>query len=169
MFQTKILTASIAILALGSVAHADDQGNWQEVSGTGIHFESEGLEHSLEPTNSGFVRTSTDIVELSGDLVGRALFQPVSVINLVEGTILNTGSQVFSGTVLGSEPVVIHDDRFRFDIDLNTGQTTGDIFLTDNVSGPIVRCILQMQGTGRTVEGYNLSIYWGKCKLNNTQ
>lgn len=166
MLKSKLVAISVTTLAFGPLVLAEE-GNWQDVSGTGIHYESEGLEHSIEPTDTGFVRKSTDIVELSGDLKGLAVFQPISVINLVEGTIVNTGSQVFSGTVLGSEPVVLHDDNFRFEINLNTGQTTGDIFLTDRVSGPIIRCILQMQGTGRTTEGYNLSIYWGKCKLNS--
>jgi hypothetical protein len=168
MLKTKIIAAGIVALALCPFAYAAEQGNWQDVSGTAIHFESDGLEHSVEPTATGFVRRSTDIVELSGDLRGRALFQPVSVVDLVAGTIVNTGNQVFSGTVLGSDPVILHDDDFRFDIDLNTGQTTGDIFLTKRVAGPVIRCILQMQGTGRTAEGYNLSIYWGKCKLTSS-
>ena len=165
MFTHRIAIILMASLAFTHAALADKNDKWQFVSGTGIHFESEGIEHSFEPTANGFVRTSTDIVELFGDLRGRAVFQPVSVVDLVAGTIVNTGSQTFSGTVLDSKPVVLHDDDFRFEIDINTGNTTGEIYLTDKVHGPNIRCVLQMQGTGRTVEGYNLSDYWGKCRL----
>lgn len=169
MIRTTNLAVSLAFLTTCPFAVADEHGNWQDVIGTAIHFESDGIEHSVVPTDDGYVRTSTDIVELSGDLQGRAVFQPVSTVDLVERTIVNTGSQVFSGTVLGSYPVMLHDDGFRFDINLNTGETNGEIFLTDRLSGPNVRCILEMQVTGRTSEGYNLSDYWGKCKLNGNR
>jgi hypothetical protein len=165
MFAPRTLAAALLTLAIGSPASGAQPDNWQAVSGTAIHFESEGIEHSQEATENGFVRMSTDIVELFGDLRGRAVFQPVTVVDLAAGTMVNTGDQVFSGTVLGSSPVILHDDEFRFDIDLNSGATTGDILLTNKVSGPNIRCVLQMQGTGRTEEGYNLSSYWGRCKL----
>jgi hypothetical protein len=166
MLNLKIVSVTLITLTCASTAVSAGNGNWQYVSGTGIHYESDGIEHSVEPTDYGLIRRSTDIVELSGDLVGRAVFQPVSEVNLNEGKIVNTGSQVFSGTVLGSDPVLLGDKKFRFDIDLNTGETTGDIFLTDRISGPNIRCILEMRGTGRTAEGYNLSNYWGMCKIN---
>ena len=166
MNRTTLSVAGLALLALCPFAVADQRGNWQNVMGTGIHYESDGIEHSVVPTENGYLRRSTDIVELSGDLQGFAVFQPISSINLAEGTIVNTGTQVFSGTVLDSEPVMLHDDGFRFDINVDTQETTGRIYLTDRLSGPVVRCILEMRGTGRTPERYNLSEYWGKCKLN---
>lgn len=168
MFNSKFLLPLLAILMISPVALAG-KGNWQAVQGTAIHYESEGIEHSNTPTATGYVRVSTDIVELEGDLVGRAVFQPVSEVNVVEGRIVNTGSQVFSGTVLNSDPVMLHDDGFIFRINMFTGETRGRIFLTDRIAGPVVRCILKMEGTGRTAEGYNLSNYWGRCKLKNNR
>lgn len=168
MFNSKLIAPLIAILTVSPLALAGG-GNWQVVQGTAIHYESEGIEHSQTPTATGYVRVSTDIVELAGDLVGRAVFQPVSEVNVVEGTIVNTGSQVFSGTVLNSDPVMLYDDGFRFHINMATGETTGRIYLTDRIAGPVVRCILKMEGTGRTVEGYNLSNYWGRCKLKHNR
>ena len=35
-----------------------------------------------------------------------------------QGTLVNTGDQVYSGTIAGSDPVMIHDDQFRFYRDL---------------------------------------------------
>ncbi|MDJ0910300.1 MAG: hypothetical protein QNI99_13965 [Woeseiaceae bacterium] len=165
MFKTLTAATILFALTFGSTAFAGERARWHYVSGSAIHYESEGIEHSLEPTAEGFIRRSTDIVDLSGDLNGRALFQPVSVINLVEGTMVNTGHQVFSGTVLDSDPVVIADRDFLFTVDLNTGETTGVIFLVRRVAGQRIRCLLFMQGTGRTAEGYNLSDYWGHCRM----
>ena len=165
MSKTLFAATVLFTLTVGSPAFAGERANWHYVSGTAIHFESEGIEHSVEPTATGFIRRSTDIVELSGDLKGRALFQPVSEVNLVEATMVNTGHQVFSGTVLDSEPVIIADRNFIFNVDLNTGETSGVIFLMQRVAGQRIRCLLFMQGTGRTPEGYNLSNYWGNCRL----
>lgn len=165
MLKTLLTAASLFTLTFGSTAFGGERANWHYVSGTAIHYESEGVEHSVEATAEGFIRRSTDIVDLAGDLRGRALFQPVSVVNLVEGTMVNTGDQVFSGTVLDSEPVIIADRNFLFNVDLNTGETSGVIFLMRRVAGQRIRCLLFMQGTGRTPEGYNLSDYWGHCRL----
>jgi len=124
--------------------------------------------HSKELTDSGMIQRSTDIVELSGDLKGRVLYHPTSVFDFVKGTLVNTGHQVFSGTILGSAPVMIHDDGFRFEVNLNTGTESGEVHLSDRIAGPKVRCDLVIVGTGtKTAEGNPIVDYSGTCTFKN--
>ena len=88
------------------------------------------------------IQQSTEIVELAGDLRGRVLYHVTSVFDFVNGTLVNTGDQVYSGTIAGSAPVMIHDDQFRFDVNLVTGKETGRVFLFNHIAGPKVRCAL---------------------------
>jgi hypothetical protein len=138
---------------------------WVSVAGTGVHYFSTAIVHSTEPTDTGVVQRSTETVELSGDLDGRILYQPVSVFDFVAGTLVNTGHQVFSGTVLGSAPVLLHDDEFRFDVDLNTGATTGKVWLSDRIAGPRIQCNLDILGTGLDPDGNSTVAYSGQCKI----
>jgi hypothetical protein len=166
MLKSALATILLLNLLLCSIVSADPNSKWEAVSGTGIHYASTSQVHpnTIEVTPEGMNLISTDIVQLFGDLEGRALFQPHSVINFVEGTVVNTGHQVFSGTVLGSQPVMLYDDDFRFEIDIDTGATTGEIFLTSPIAGPKVWCVLTMVGTGQSPEGDNLSEYTGQCR-----
>ncbi len=165
------LTLTILIMFTG-IAIAQDSADvtdlrrgWVPVSGTGIHYFSTAVVHSSEPTDTGFVQRSTDTVELSGDLTGRVLYHPVSVFDFQAGTLVNTGSQVFSGSVLGSAPVLLHDDEFRFEVNLDTGETIGEIHLVDRIAGPRIRCHLEVRGTGRmTPEGDAIGDYSGECR-----
>ena len=84
-----------------------DGYRWTPVSGVATHYFTTAIVHSTEPTETGFIQRSTDIVELEGDLVGRVLYHPTSEFDFVEGTLVNAGNQVFSGTVLGSQPVLL--------------------------------------------------------------
>ncbi len=68
------------------------------------------------------------------------LYHVTSVFDFLHGTLVNTGDQVYSGTIAGSAPVMIHDDQFRFEANLNTGQESGQVFLFDRLAGPKVRC-----------------------------
>jgi hypothetical protein len=150
------------------VAAADDHSKgyrWVPVSGTAIHYFSTAIIHSEDFTENGKTQRSTDSIDLDGDLVGRVLYHPVSKIDFGAGTLVNTGYQVFSGTVLGSEPVLILDDEFRFDVNLFTGATTGKVFLRDSIAGPRIRCELEIVGTGFTPEGDGLASYSGRCKM----
>ena len=137
---------------------------WVPVTGTGVHYFTTAIVHDVQPTATGFIQRSTDIVELEGDLKGRVLYHPVSVFDFAAGTLVNTGHQVFSGTVLGSEPVMIHDDQFRFDVNLFTGETTGKIYFSDPIAGPKTQCTLDVVGTGSTPEGDGMVTYSGYCK-----
>lgn len=137
---------------------------WFDVSGTGVHYFTSAIVHSTQATGTGFVQRSTDIVELQGDLVGRLLYQPVSVFDLAAGTLVNTGHQVYSGTVLDSAPVLLLDDQFRFEVDLATGATTGKVHLLEHLAGPRIRCELTVSGTGLTPEGDARVAYEGRCR-----
>lgn len=143
-----------------------DGYRWAPVSGVATHYFTTAIVHSAEPTDTGFIQRSTDIVELEGDLVGRVLYHPTSVFDFVEGTLVNSGSQVFSGTVLGSQPVLLHDDEFRVEVDLVDGTTEGQMFLVDHLAGPKVRCRLQITGNGeQTPEGDAIVDYVGECRI----
>ena len=135
------------------------------VSGTGVHHFTTAIVHGSEPTATGMIQTSTDTVDLTGDLTGRILYHPVSVFDFQTGTLVNTGHQVFSGTVLGSEPVLIGDDTFRFEVDLATGATTGTVHLDRVLAGPAIRCHLEVVGTGMTAEGNATFAYTGLCRI----
>ena len=168
-----------AVLTIGGLAFAQGSGpsvpiegglpghaGWEPVSGSGVHYFATGIIHSTEPTATGMIQRTTETVELDGDLIGRILYHPVSVFDFVAGTLVNTGNQVFSGTVLGSEPVLIHDDQFRFEVDLNTGVTFGEVHLVDRITGPRVRCHLEVTGSGQvTPNGDAIVDYTGVCKV----
>jgi signal transduction protein with GAF and PtsI domain len=136
------------------------------VAGSGVHYRSV-IVHSIQATETGLIQTSTETIDLNGDLIGRILYQPTTVIDFVAGTLVNTGHQVFSGTVLGSEPVMLHDDEFRFDVNLATNAGTGKVYLTDNIAGPKIRCQLDVIATGETAEGNVTADYTGFCSFKN--
>ena len=71
------------------------------------------------------IQRGTDIVEVDGDLKGKILYHVATVVDNKKGTLANTGDQVFSGTIAGSEPVMIHNSKFRFEVNLATGADSG--------------------------------------------
>ncbi len=167
--KTTIIIAQV-LLCLALNAYADDErarGEWQPVSGSGVHYFSTSVEHSRRDTANGYVLRTTDIVELTGDLNGKVLYHPRSVFDFVAGKLVNTGHQVFSGTVLGVGPVLIHDDEFRFKVNLFPPmETVGRVFLVNRIAGPRVRCHLRIAGTGvMTPEGDAMIDYTGKCRF----
>ncbi|MEM9302874.1 MAG: hypothetical protein AAGE01_12215 [Pseudomonadota bacterium] len=179
MRHANTLLTSLLVLGLGAIQtepcladrdpeeHRAGRYEWVPVSGTGVHYFSEAdvIVHEQRPTANGFIQRSTDTIDLSGDLHGRVLYHPTSVFNLAKGTLVNTGHQVFSGTVLGSVPVLLHDHEFRFDVDLATGATTGRAFLENRIAGPRIRCELQMVGTGVGPDGNATVAYSGQCRV----
>jgi hypothetical protein len=137
------------------------------VSGSGIIFVGTETVHTAEPTATGLIQRSSIAGQLNGDLNGTILFNPTSVFDFVNGTLVNTGTQFFSGTVAGSDPVILYDDSFRFDIDLNTGETLGTVHLSRSIDAPHkgswFECDLVVVGTGITAEGDIMSDYSGEC------
>lgn len=133
------------------------------VAGSGVDHLNTAIVHSKELTPTGMIQKSTEIIDLTGDLKGRVLYHVTSVFDFVHNTLVNTGDQVYSGTIAGSAPVMIHDDDFRFEIDLVTGQEVGQVYLFDHIAGPKVRCALNVVGTGVTPEGNPTFNYTGKC------
>jgi hypothetical protein len=134
-----------------------------KVAGTGVDGLNNAIIYSQEPTATGMIQRSTEIVDLNGDLKGRVLYHVTSVFDFVHGTLVNTGDQVYSGTVAGSAPVMIHDDEFRFDVNLITGQESGRVNLLDHIAGPKVKCTLVVVGTGMNAEGNPTFSYTGVC------
>ena len=153
-----------AFARTGAAVQAESE-TVQPVSGSGVHFLTTAIVHSSTPTATGLIQRSTETVDLTGDLTGRILYHPISVIDFSTQTLVNTGHQVFSGTVLGSEPVMLHDDTFRFDIDLRTGTGTGTVHLVNRLAGPKVRCQLTIVSTGMTADGNVAAEYAGECRF----
>ncbi len=169
-----LLTTAILLSLFAGIASANEpalqegvaRNGWIPVSGTGIHYFTTAEIHSTRPTPNGLVQRSTDIIELNGDLVGRVLYHPRSVFDFENGTLVNTGNQVFSGTILGSAPVLIHDDEFRFEVNLWTGETQGWVYLVDRIAGPRVRCYLRISGFAPP-PGQDAEVeYTGRCRFS---
>jgi hypothetical protein len=155
--------AAAIILASSSLACASSLQSFP-VQGSGVHRFSDAIEHSRQPTGTGEIVRSTDIVELSGDIEGLILYHPVSLFDYQNMTLVNTGHQVFSGTVAGSEPILILDDEFRFEVDLATGQTVGEVYLERTLAGTKHRCELTVTGTGLLPNGDATFGYTGTCE-----
>ena len=178
-FQTIALTVAIvfacvlipatAVFPGASVARgrrgSAESETVQPVSGSGVHFLTTGS--STRRRRRPRFQRSTETIDLTGDLTGRILYHPTSVIDVSTQSLVNTGHQVFSGTVLGSEPVMLHDDTFRFDVDLHTGTGTGTVHLADRLDGPKVRCDLIVLSTGITADGNVAAEYTGECRFKN--
>lgn len=173
---TMLLISTLSLLAASACfAEVNDprgKGLWKAVSGSAIHYFDDvpgrgSITHESTPTETGMTLRTTETIDLFGDLEGRVLYQPRTVIDNVEGKLVNTGNQVFSGTVLGAGPVLLHDNLFRFEVNLRTGETVGKVFLINHVDGPVVDCILEIVGTGFTDEGNGLADYSGRCRVRD--
>jgi hypothetical protein len=140
-------------------------GQTVPVSGTGIHYFTTAIIHSQEPTENGMIQESTEVIDLEGDLTGRVLYQPTSVFDHGAETLVNSGRQVFSGTVLESALVILYDDTFRFDVDLASGATVGDVHFIHPIAGPDISCDLRIEGTGVTEAGDATFSYTGDCRV----
>jgi hypothetical protein len=170
MFRLSLVLA-LAMVCIGtrdgSVIHGSGTGAFGDrtvfVSGHGFDDLVHAIVHWQTPTPTGMIQQSTEIVELFGDLRGRVLYHVTSVFDFINGTLVNTGNQVYSGTIAGSQPVMLHDDQFRFDVNLITGAEIGHVFLLDHIAGPKVRCTLEAVGTGLNSDGNPTFDYSGEC------
>jgi hypothetical protein len=159
-----------ASCCFAEIDNSTSRWNWHPVSGTGIHYFDDQpgrnvIVHQVIPTETGIRQRSTETIDLFGDLEGRVLYQPETVINNETGMLVNHGNQVFSGTVLGVGPVLLHDDLFRFEVNLQTGDTVGRAYLIDRIDGPRVACIIDIVGTGFDENGNGLADYVGRCRV----
>ena len=137
-----------------------------QVAGTGTDLQNDAIVHSKKATPDGEIDESTEIVELRGQLNGKVLYHVTTVIDRKKGTLVNTGDQVFSGTIAGSAPVMLHDGAFHFEVNLSTGTDTGSVHLTDHIAGPRVRCELSVNGTGNDASGNPTFAYVGTCTFD---
>jgi hypothetical protein len=156
---------ALQVLTLPTLASAANQTVL--VSGSGIDLANGAIVHSKKTTATGSVEQTTETVELSGDLHGRVLYQVTSVVDSARGTLVNTGHQVYSGTIAGSPPVMLHDAKFRFEENLATGTGHGSVYLVDHIAGPRVSCTLSVVDTGRNSEGNPTFSYTGECVFDN--
>jgi len=164
-FRIASVAAATALLIVAGAARAAGNAGSTTitVSGSGYDALTTAIVHSNEATPAGRIQRSTEIVELRGDLNGRVLYHVTSVFDFANGTLVNTGEQVYSGTIAGSEPVLIHDDQFRFEVNLVTGAEAGKVYLLNHIAGPKVRCELSVVGTGMTADGNPTFDYTGTC------
>lgn len=139
------------------------------VAGSGVDHLKTAIVHSEQSTPTGKILRSTEIVELNGDLKGYVLYHVTTVIDFAANTLVNTGDQVYSGTIAGSAPVMIHDDQFRFQVNLVTGEESGQVYLFNHIAGPKVRCRLEGVGTGLTPEGNPKFDYRGTCTFRGVR
>jgi len=58
---------------------------------------------------------------------------------------------------------MLHDARFRFEVDLASGKETGTAYLLGHVAGPRIGCRLDVVGTGLNAEGNPTFVYNGEC------
>jgi hypothetical protein len=158
--------AAVMILT-SSAAVASSSHETMQVSGNGVHFFTDAIVHSQEATPTGMIQRSTDIVKLTGDISGYVLYHPTSEFDFVNNTMSNTGTQFFSGTIAGSDPVILHDDEFRFDVDLSTGAEIGEVHFSRSNDAPDKgrwwECDLVVVGTGLTSDGDATFDYSGRC------
>ena len=159
------------ILLCGGLANAGGNGASKirsiQVTGTGTDLLNGAIVHSKRQTPTGMIQRSTETVELKGDLTGRILYHVTSTFDFANDSLVNTGDQVFSGTVAGSDPVMIHDGRFRFHANLKTGADTGSVQLVDHIAGPWVKCTLQVIGTGKDADANPTFNYTGHCDFQD--
>jgi hypothetical protein len=137
------------------------------VTGNAVHYFTTAVIHAEQPTPNGKVQRSTEIIRLTGDLNGYILYHPTSTFDFAAGTLVNTGTQFFSGTIAGSAPMILHDDAFRFTVDLATGATVGAVHLSRSKDAPHpghwYECDLEVIGTGMTAAGDATANYSGTC------
>jgi hypothetical protein len=152
----------------GSPAAVASSSAAVRVAGHGVDWESTAVVHSEKPTAAGVIRISTAMVQLEGDLHGWVIYQVTTRTESAKGTLVNTGQQVYSGTILGSDPVLLRDDRFRFDVDTASGTEHGTVYLVHRLAGPPVQCVLKVIGTGKQPDGNPTFSYTGECRFGTS-
>jgi hypothetical protein len=169
MISLRTQLTGFAIVLIATGAARTPATSTIKVAGSGMDHLTTALIHAKKETQTGSVQQSTEIVDLTGDLQGRVLYQVTTVIDSIHGTLVNTGENVYSGTVAGSAPVMIHDNKSRFDVNLRTGTDHGLVYLSDHISGPKVKCTLDVTGTGMSPDGNPTFTYAGDCTFDGAK
>jgi hypothetical protein len=158
--------ASVMLL-MSSAAVAGSEPQTMSVSGNGMDLASSAIVHSEETTGTGLIKRVTEMVRLEGDLSGYVLYQATQQFDFVNNTLVVTGENVFSGTIAGSDPVILRSDESRFEVNLATGEETGRVHMTRSNDSPdkgqSYDCELAVVGTGVTAEGNPTFDYSGEC------
>jgi hypothetical protein len=158
----------VLVLLHGGAAFAQPGGQPQviPVAGNAVLLSDTMVVHSSEPTASGLIERSTSVVKLTGDVSGLVLFHATTEIDFFTSTLVNTGTQLFSGTIAGSDPVILHDDQFVFVVNLATGDIFGDAPFDRSKDAPHrsywYECNLYIVGVS-TPNADDVSEYSGEC------
>ena len=159
--------AGIAVLTSSTAVAGGPESRTISVSGSGVDLASSAIVHSEQPTPTGLVRTLTENVKLTGDLSGYVLYQATQTFDFAAGTLVITGENVFSGTIAGSDPVILRSDESRFEVELATGEELGHVHLTRSKDAPHkgwwYECDLAVVGTGLSPAGDPTFDYSGTC------
>ncbi len=161
------VTSAVSMVLADNNHKCGDERGYERfaISGTAVHYFDTKIVHRSNETAGGLRETTTETIDLTGDLEGRVLYQPTGNYDFVNGKLVNTGRQVFSGTVLGSEPVVIFDDEFRFEVDLNTGAVQGKVYLINSIAGPKTECEIEVSGRAQPGAPSAEASYTGYCRI----
>jgi hypothetical protein len=155
------------MLLMSSAATAGSEQQTMSVSGSGVDLARDAIVHSEESTPTGLIKRLTEMVRLEGDLSGYVLYQATQQFDFVTNTLVVTGTNFFSGTIAGSDPVILRSDESRFEVDLATGEETGTVHLIRSNDSPDkgrwYDCNLAVVGTGVTPEGNPTFDYSGEC------
>lgn len=68
-------------------------------------------------------------------------------------------------TIAGAPSVMLHDSRFRFELNLATAPARGSVCLVDHIAGRKVSCKLRVVDTGKTADGNPTCDYAGSASL----
>ena len=155
------------MLLVSSSAVAGSEPQTLSVSGSGVDLASDAIVHSEQSTPTGLIKRVTEIVRLEGDLSGYVLYQATQQFDFTNDMLIVTGENFFSGTIAGSDPVILRSDESRFEVNLATGAETGRVHLTRSndsaEKGQWYDCELAVVGTGVTAEGNPTFGYEGDC------
>jgi hypothetical protein len=164
---TTALVGTVILTSSAAVAGSGQEPQTMSVSGSGVDLASEAVVHSEQSTPTGKTRIVTEMVRLSGDLSGYVLYQATQAFDFGSNTLVVTGENVFSGTIAGSDPVILRSDQSRFEVDLSTGAELGSVHMTRSKDAPHkgswYECDLVVVGTGQTAEGNPTFDYSGTC------
>jgi hypothetical protein len=164
---TAALAGSAILASSAAVADGGPKPKPVSVSGSGVDLASQAIVHSEQSTPTGKIRKLTEIVRLTGDLNGYVLYRATQEFDFTSNKLVITGDNTFSGTIAGSDPVLLASESSRFEVDLSTGAETGRVHMTRSKDARHADhwydCDLVVVGTGQSPEGDATFDYTGTC------